>query len=640
MGGSHWPERAAIAADFLKNNSGYWLELPPFRQETLKIGGTLRCPPTAFSPRPSRLARVTSSSVHVPTRFLPLWIAAASALPSAAPSPAASAFVDVSRERGISFTNVNGASGKKYLVETMLGGAAWLDYDGDGFFDLYLVQGHRHPETALDGPGGPDEPRNVLYKNVAGKRFEDVTDPAGVGDRGYGMGVAVGDYDRDGRPDLYVTNYGENVLYRNRGDGTFEDATPRSGVAGGGWSTSALWADLDGDGLLDLFVATYLAYDTHKDGACFATPPGGGEKLASYCHPHHFEGVPDVVYRNLGDGTFKDMSRESGISRSKGWLEGKGLGAVASDFDADGDLDIFVANDSVPHSLWRNLGGFRFEDAALETGFAFNAEGAPQAGMGIARGDVDGDGLEDVYVTTFSRETDTLYVNQGGRFLDLTIERGVARPTYLPLAFGVRFLDHDLDGDLDVYVANGHILDNAERLNPGEGILYAQPDLLLENNGAGFFRDISKNSGAWFQRALVGRGVAEADYDNDGDPDLLVTNVTGPAVLLENRAGGGKPWIGFDLRPGRGPGPAGGVVQGTRIELAAGKAGKAGESKRVRVAGTDGSYLSAHDPRVRFGLPEGGSRVTARVWWPGAKEPQTLEGLEAGRYHVLERPGK
>ncbi|MBI4601695.1 MAG: CRTAC1 family protein [Planctomycetes bacterium] len=557
-------------------------------------------------------------------RGLPLAACLAGAL--AAPAArAGDAFVDVTRERGIGFVSSNGATGRKYLVETMLAGAAWLDHDGDGWLDLYLVQGHGHPEKALDGPGGPGEPGDVLYRNAAGKRFEDVTARAGVGDRGYGMGAAAGDYDGDGRPDLYVTNYGRNTLYRNRGDGTFEDATERARASGGGWSTSATWVDLDSDGRLDLYVARYLEYDTRKHGACSTKAPGSAEKVPAYCHPHHFEGTPDLVYRNLGDGAFEDVSRRSGVGKAGGWLEGKGLGVVAFDFDSDGDQDVLVANDSVPNHLWRNLGGFRFEDAALEAGFALNAEGAAQAGMGIDRGDVDSDGVLDVYVTNFSRETDTLYVGTGASFLDLTVERGLALATYLPLAFGVRLLDFDLDGDLDLYVANGHILDNAERLHPGEGITSAQPDFLLENDGKGSFRDASRESGAWFARALVGRGVAEGDYDNDGDPDLLVTNVAGPAVLLENRAGDGKSWIGLELRTG----PGGGAWHGALVEIEA--AGR----KVVRVAQTDGSYLSAHDPRVRLGLPAGAGPVTARVRWPGSTSPEAFAGLTPGRYHVL-----
>ena len=554
-------------------------------------------------------------------------LVAAAAVPDGRAS-AADAFVDATPRSGIAFRCVNGASGKKYLIETMLGGAAWLDYDGDGLLDLYLVQGHRHPEAALDGPGGPDEPSNVLYRNLGGGKFEDVTVRSGTGDRGYGMGAAAADYDADGRPDLYVTNYGRNTLYHNRGDGKFDDVTESAGVGAGGWSSSAAWADFDGDGRLDLYVARYLVYDTHKDSSCPATAPGSKEKVPTYCNPTHFEGAPDLLFQNRGDGTFRDVSKESGVGSSHGWQEAKGLGVVASDFDGDGDLDVLVANDSVPNTLWKNLGGLRFENVALVSGFALNAEGAAQAGMGIARGDVDGDGDEDIYVTNFSRETDTLYLNQGSYYLDATIERGIAQPTYLPLAFGTRLLDYDLDGDLDVYVANGHILDNAERLHAGEGITYAQPALLFENDGRGRFQDASSRSGAWFQRAFVGRGVAECDYDNDGDPDLVVVNIDGPAVLLENHAGNGKPWIGVDLRASTG-GP---TVHGARVEV------ECGGMKQVRYAGTDGSYLSSHDPRIRFALPgSAGQPVTVKVRWPEAREAKDYPGLTPGKYHVISR---
>ncbi len=552
------------------------------------------------------------------------------------PALAGELLIDVARERGISFTNVNGASGKKYLPETMLGGAAWLDFDGDGFLDLYLVQGHRHPERALDGPGGPEEPGNVLYRNLDGKRFEDVSKASGADDRGYGMGAAVGDHDGDGSPDLYVTNYGRNVLYRNRGDGTFEDVTARAGVGAGGWSSSASWADYDGDGRLDLYVARYLEYDTRKHGACSARVPGSGKPVASYCHPHHFEGAADLLYHNQGDGTFRDASRESGIAGSRGWLEAKGLGVVASDFDGDGDVDFLVANDSVPNALWKNLGGGRFENAALEAGFALDGDGAAKAGMGLARGDADSNGTMDFFITNFSRETNTLYLNLGGSFQDATVERRLARSGYLTLGFGACFFDLDLDGDLDLYAANGHILDNVEEIQPGENITYGERDLLFENDGRGFFTDLSARAGSWFQSARVGRGVAAGDYDNDGDLDLLVTHVSGPAALLENRAGDGKPWVGLDLRAE----PGAGTVYGARVELSA------GGRRQVFEVETDGSYLCAHDPRVRFALPpdlpggiSGEKSAKIRVRWPDSRE-EVLPALAPGRYHQVVRKPK
>ncbi len=539
---------------------------------------------------------------------------------------AADMFVDVTRQRGIAFVNVNGAAGEKKMVETMVAGAAWLDFDGDGFLDLYLVQGHAQPGLA---PAVPAEgPGNVLYRNVGGTRFEDVSAASGAADRGYGMGVAVGDYDNDGRVDLYVTNYGANALYRNQGDGTFRDVTREARVAGtamrGGapvWSTSATWADFDGDGLLDLYVVNYLAYDARVHGACEARIPGSDRGVPSYCHPNRFAGVADTLYRNLGGGRFADVSRASGVGRLSGMSEAKGLGVVASDVDGDGDLDVLVANDTVSNTLWRNLGRFRFEEVGLETGFALNGDGSPEAGMGITCGDVDGDGDLDYFLTHFSRETNTLYLNDDGFLVDGTAESNLARDSYLVLGFGVRFFDHDLDGDLDLYVANGHILDNAELLHPGEQITHAQRDQLFENDGRGRFREISGEAGSWFGRALVGRCVIEGDYDNDGDGDLLVTNVGAEAVLLENRRGDGKRWIGLD------PGPSP-LAHGARVEL------RVGGRRLVREIQRDGSYLGAHDVRVRFGLDGLEGDVSVRVRWPGERE-RVVEGLPVGRYNVV-----
>jgi hypothetical protein len=514
------------------------------------------------------------------------------------------------------------------MPETVGFGAGWIDYDRDGWLDLFLVQGHGHPEKARDGSGGPGSPGDVLLRNLGGKRFEDVSERAGVADRGYGMGVAVGDYDRDGFPDLYVTNYGRNTLYHNQRDGTFADVTETSGTGAGGWSTSASWADFDGDGWLDLFVARYVEYDARTHSGCTAVVPGSGRSVTAYCDPGAFAGAPDVLFQNLRDGTFRDVSRESGIARSRGRIESKGLGAVASDFDVDGDPDLLVANDKVPNTLWRNLGGMRFEDASLETGFAFAADGVPRAGMGIAQGDADGDGQVDYLVTNFSQENNTLYLNRDGFFEDATAKSGIGAPSFLPLGFGATFFDLDLDGDLDLYVANGHVLDNVRLVRPAAGVDFGEPDLLLENRGQGRFRDASSDGGEWFQRALVGRAVAEADYDNDGDRDLLVTNVAGPAVLLENRAGDGRSWIGIELRSG----PTGPAAETARIEVEF-----AGRTL-VREVHSDGGYLSAHDPRVSIGLEGAGSAVedvAVRVRWPEEKCYRDYGRLERGRYHLL-----
>ena len=545
-------------------------------------------------------------------------------------------FVDVAESLGIEGAPTNGATGKRYLIETMGPGAAWIDYDGDGWLDLYLVDAHDHPERALV-PGGVQAaqvPGNRLFRNEAGKRFVDVTAKAGVGDRGYGMGVAVGDFDGDGHDDLFVTNYGPNVLYRNLGDGRFEDVTESAGVAGGSaWSTSAAWADLDGDGRLDLWVVNYLKYDTRSDGACKADLPGGGTTTA-HCNPKVFEGVADQVFLHLGKGRFRDVSEASGIAVSRGWLQGKGLGVVLSDYDADGDPDVLVANDSVANVLWRNLGKGRFEDASLESGFALNADGESEACMGIARGDVDGDGLFDYFVTNYSRETNTLWRNEGGALFDATIEAGLARCGYLPLGFGTLFLDADSDGDLDIYIANGHILDNVERIHPGENITWAQTDLLLLGDGRGRFRDASSSAGEWFGKRRVGRSVARADFDNDGDHDLLVTGIGVPPALLENRSARRGTWIGLELRAPRGPSTSRAVVEGARVEV------RTGKKTRVFEVGRDGSYLASSDPRVLCALPSAAREVDISISWVGRELPDLRSGLAVGRYHSIERPAR
>ncbi len=547
---------------------------------------------------------------------------------SAAPTSADAddAFVDVTKKLGIEFVTMTGATGKRYLPETMLSGAAWIDYDGDGDLDLYLVQGHGHPDAIGTQRAQEEDPPNVLYRNDGGRRFERVPDAAGAGDRGYGMGVAVGDFDGDGAPDLFVANYGPDVLYRNDG-GRFVDVSRESGILSAdrdeapSWSASATWTDVDADGDLDLYVVRYLAYDTRKHAGCPAKPPGSTRAVPSYCNPRRFDGVADRLYLNLGGGRFRDVSGASGIGAVSGRVAAKGLGVVASDFDGDGDPDILVANDSVANTLWRNLGAARFEDIALETGFAFNEGGEVEAGMGITRADVDSDGRLDYFLTHFSRETNTLYLNQGDFFIDGTAQSGLARASYLPLGFGARFFDYDLDGDPDLYVANGHVLDNAEAFHPGERVTYRQPDLLFENDGRGRFRDVSSTSGAWFRRALAGRCVAEADYDNDGDGDLVVTHAGGAAVLLENRAGDGRAWIGLSLR--------GRLVHGALVEL------RAEDWRRIHEVQRDGSYFASNDPRVRYGVPAGTQTVDVRVRWPGTRDWRAHPRLAIGRYHSL-----
>ena len=544
-------------------------------------------------------------------RVLLLWLAALTS------AHAAELFRDVSKASGISFQHENGARGKRHLYETMIGGAAWLDFDRDGFLDLYIVQAHSNSDHAAQ----PGIERDVLYRNRGDGTFEDATERARVGDPRYGSGAAVGDIDNDGWPDIYVTNYGRNTLYRNRGDGTFEDITDAAGVACAVWSASAAFADFDGDGLLDLYVANYTNFDPRVHGPCTANGVPG------YCHPNKFEGVSDTLYRNLGGLRFEDVTRGAGIYVA-GKFKGNGLGVLPTDYDGDGDVDVIVAADSVPNRLWRNLGNLRFEDAAIEAGIALSVDGKAYAGMGIDGGDVNGDGFIDYVITNFAREPDSLYLGGPGGFLD---ERagaaGLAAPTFLPLSFGCKLFDFDLDGDLDYYTACGHTSDSIEQSDPGSGETHAQPSLLFENDGKGKFRDVASQSGEWFRRRLVGRGAAFADYDNDGDVDIFVVNKGGPGVLLRNERANQNHWLGLLLEG-----------DGKRVNRAAFGAKvtvvtSAGIKRSFEVR-TAASYLSAHDHRLSVGL--GAERQAARVevTWPDQSR-EVFVGLKSDAYNPV-----
>ncbi len=545
-------------------------------------------------------------------------------LANAAPQPDAArgeeAFVDVSKTTGLNVRHVNGARGAKLLPETINGGAGWLDYDGDGHLDLYLVQGHGDSTRAY----APGDTGNRLFRNTGKGRFVDVTDQAGVGDRNYGSALAVGDIDNDGDTDLYVTNFGRNVLYINNGNGTFSDGTAAAGTGTPFWSSSACFADINGDGLLDLYVANYLLYDSRVHKACSSSQ----EQTPSYCHPNKYDGAPDSLYLNRGGGRFEDISRSAGIA-VRGRILSKGLGVLPTDFDSDGDIDFLVANDSVPNFLWRNLGDGKFEDAALEAGVALNTTGSPEACMGIDGGDVNGDGLQDYFLTNFSEETDTLFFGEGdGFFDDNTLRSGLGKPTFDPLGFGTRLFDYDLDGDLDIYVTRGHILDNLEALHPGTRLRYAQPDHLFQNDGKGRFTDVSENSGTWFKKKLVGRAVATADYDSDGDLDLFIVNSGQGCTLLENRAERKGSWIGIRLQ---GTAPCNRDATGSLITLKTG-----GGVRRVELRNSQ-SYMAASDPRVILALDKGTAKappVEVR-WNDGLRE--LFNNLQAERYHLLVR---
>ena len=430
-------------------------------------------------------------------------------------------FTDQTQQAGIHFQHINGASEEKYLPETMGAGGLFFDYNNDGYLDIYLVnsgtlsptsESHRHPNDM-----------NVLYRNRGDGTFVDATAAAGLQQNtGYGMGCLSADYDNDGDADLYLTNFGRNQLYRNDGDGTFTDVTAHAGVGDGKWSVSASFGDFNLDGHLDLYVANYLDYQLETAHACFL----GGVHI--YCGPHEYPGARDTLYRNNGDGTFTDVTTRAGVRNT-----GKGLGVLLTDTNNDGYPDIFVANDAVPDFLYRNNKDGTFTDVAITAGVAYNSEGRATASMGIAAGDYDNDGVQDLFVTNFSLEVNSLLRNDGDGFYTMTtFEAGLADPSFSKLGFGAQFLDADNDGTLELFVANGHVWDNVSEITPS--LSYKQHCQMFGNTGTGQFRDVSETAGRFFKRPVVARGVAVGDYNNDGAMDILVTCCGESPILLRN----------------------------------------------------------------------------------------------------------
>ena len=533
-----------------------------------------------------------------------LVLLAASLLAVPAADECRATFTDVAPAVGLSFTHVRGATGQYHLPETMGAGLAWLDYDRDGWIDLYVVQSGPYP------PNASAAAQDRLFRNDRG-RFVDVTREAKLSDAAYGMGAVAADYDNDGDTDLYVTNYGDNILYRNNGDGTFTNATAAAGVAGGNWSTSAAWADIDNDGDLDLFVVRYL--DNRAGKTYFCGNEATGDR--NYCHPNLYPGLSNILFRNNGNGTFTDVTRSAGVDKV-----GKGLGVVISDLVGDGRADIFVANDAFMNFLFHNLGGGRFADVSVASGAAFDSDGKAQAGMGVDAGDLSGGGRPDLVVTNFDSELNSYYRNLGDlTFEDVSSPSGFGRPSFNRLGFGVTLADFDRDGSLDAHVVNGHIEVNPRR----QGVTYAQIDSLLWNDGRGIF--VERQCGPAFERALVGRGSAVADFDNDGDLDVAKSNSDGPLQLLRNDTAGSN-WIGFELRGNRSNRQ--GIGARLVLETSAGT--------QTREARSGNSYLSSGDPRVFFGL---GAATPARVriYWPSGAV-QEIPRPEAGRYHLIEEP--
>jgi len=522
-------------------------------------------------------------------------------------------FTDVTEQAGIRFRHVNGARGDYHLPETLGSGGAFVDVDNDGDLDLYLVNGRE-----WDPAPGTEPAVSVLYRNDGDGSFTDITERAGVSNSGsYGHGVACADYDNDGDTDLYVTNFGANRLYRNDGSGVFTDATERAGVGDTRWSTSAAFVDIDRDGHLDLYVVNYIRYDLR---AAYPACSEGG--VRGYCHPRNFEGARDRLYRNNGDGTFADATESAGISDPGGPFHGKGLGVVAADFDDDGWPDIYVANDDTPNYLFYNERDGTFTEIAVLAGCAYSADGIAQAGMGVDAGDYDGDGRTDIFVTNFSHETNTLYRNAGsGAFMDASYRARLGEESYLRLGFGTGFLDFDNDGHLDVFVANGHIFDSVERAT--DVVTYAQPNQLFRNDGEGAYTEAP-----FHPRVDVSRGAIFGDIDNDGDTDLVVTNLAGGPQLLRNDGGARNNWLRLRILDAATHRDAIGATVALRT------AGET-QTREVRAAY---SYLCSNDLRVLFGLGEQAEVDEIRVRWPNGAS-RMLKHVPANREIVLSQDG-
>ena len=511
---------------------------------------------------------------------------------------------------GIAWHHSNGRSPEYYLPETTGAGCAFLDYDNDGWLDIYLVNSGRcdfyDPKVPL---------RNALYRNNRDGTFTDVAEKAGVPGGGYGMGVAVGDYDGDGFPDMYVTQYGRSILYHNNGDGTFTDVTDKAGVAAPGWSSSAVWFDYDNDGRLDLFVCRFVEFDKTKNKFC------GNEQTGEryYCVPKVYPPARSWLFHNNGDGTFTDVSRESGIASAPG----KAWGVVATDINNDGWMDLFVANDTLPNFLFVNQDG-KFEEAGLESGVGYSQDGRARSGMGVDSADYDQDGWQDLFVSNVDQEMYSIYRNNHDRtFNDMAGPLGIASATRLMSGWGVKFLDYDNDGNQDLFVANGHPDDKIEVHSTH--VAYKEPLLLFHNNGKGF-DNVSASAGPAFAESYAARGMAIGDFNNDGAVDILVAVNDGPPLLLKNQSTQGSHWLGVRL-VGKKANPDG---IGARITW------QAGDLKRTRLRVGGGSYLSSHDPREVLGIGSRAKIDRVEIRWPQpSTRVDTFTDLPVDRYITI-----
>src|SRR5882724_181155 len=555
---------------------------------------------------------VTVTGLLIAQCCAPIWAGTQQSTRESWHAPSSSSiFKEVAEEVGLRFQHYNGMTGKFFLPEIMGSGAALFDFDNDGDLDVFIVQGNvlepdSKPGDTLFRWRGSESPRDRLFRNdlVVAKdgsrtlKFTDVTEKSAIVATGYGMGVAVGDINNDGRPDLYLTNLGHNQMYLNKGDGTFVDVTKRTETDDERWSTSASFFDYDQDGWLDLMVLNYADFSVTKSPTCYAATTA-----RDYCTPKVFRAPGNRLFHNKGDGTFQDVTAAAGIDKDFG----HGLGVITADFDGDGWIDIYVANDGDPNQLWINQKNGTFKNEALLAGAAVNRDGKAEAGMGVDAGDFDRNGTEDIFVTHLMDETNTLYTNLGkGIFEDRTREAGLGMPGHRLTGFGTLFFDYDNDGWPDLLVANGAVQLLAELMRKGDPFPLGQPNQLFHNDGRGKFVEVSDQAGDAFQLLEVSRGVAFGDIDNDGDTDVLVTNNNGPARLFLNQVGNRNHWLGLRLTSKEGR-----DALGAQVEIVISK-----NNVLWRRARTDGSYLSANDPRVLAGLGSAASVEAVRVHWP------------------------
>jgi hypothetical protein len=533
-------------------------------------------------------------------------------LQSSPPSSHEDIFSDVTQKAGITWRQFSGESPDRYLIETMSGGVAFLDFDGDDLEDLFFVNGGETPHGKSSTPV-----RNALYRNLGNGKFEDVSAKAGVDHIGfYGMGVAVGDFDNDGFPDLYVTGFPSSALFHNNRNGTFTDITDRAGVKNAGrWAASAAWFDFDRDGYLDLVVTNYARFSFDDVKKCELNG------MRTYCEQKVYAGMPLTLYHNNGDGTFTDVSEKSGIAK----LIGRALGVIAIDINDDGWPDLFVARDASPNLLLVNNRNGTFTDLALDAEVAYDSNGVAKAGMGVDAGDLNGDGKPDFVVTNFNDEYHSLFLSTPSMlYADRTIASGLSAYTRSDVGWGTQFIDYDNDGNLDLLIVNGHInqVIEATRMD----VKYKEAPLLLHNEGNGTFRNMREQAGRVFRSGYLARGLAAGDFDSDGGVDAVFTRLDDTPVLLHNNVGQNHSWVGLQLQGTKSNRDA----IGAKITIDAGK------RRLVRWITGGGSYLSSHDKRVVIGLPGESNlnAVDAEIQWPSGIV-QRISNLRVRQYHLI-----